>query len=99
MDFNQIMATCFAAGGKLENTYQPLREQSKSEVWKAILKHSSEKPINFLGSKRSFWTIFRAVLRMLFNTTNFNQKVHEILVRLGVKAETAKQVASDPIFN
>lgn len=39
MNFEAIIGTCFAKGGRMEVAYSPLREQSSNEVWEAIEKH------------------------------------------------------------
>lgn len=43
--FNSIVASCFATGGRMEASYQPLREESRTETWDQIVKHAADKII------------------------------------------------------
>lgn len=105
MFFNRIMATCFAQGGRLEDSYRPLRENSTNEVWTAIEKETScqpiitviEQPDSIKGLFLRMWNRFcRFVKRPSWEVTlPHSQKIYEMLGRMGIKDETKKRSWSE----
>ncbi|CAF1547170.1 unnamed protein product [Adineta ricciae] len=101
MIFNQILATCFAQGGRLEEYYRPLRENSSNEVWTAIEKAASCQSIITLtketGSiKKTYIKMWNAFCRFVKRSSwqielPYCQNIYEMLDRMGIKDETKKK--------
>ncbi|CAF1395082.1 unnamed protein product [Rotaria sordida] len=53
MNFNKMVGTCFKRGGRFEESFKPLREESAEIVWNAILTTSAKQPIDFITSFES----------------------------------------------
>ncbi|CAF0964094.1 unnamed protein product [Adineta steineri] len=99
MTFNAMVGTCFAKGGRFEQNYRPLREESATMVWEAIMAHSARVPVDFLRQSGGFSAVVRRVWNHFCNWIGqnawrwINQHVRDMLVRLGFTSDEAGEVA------
>lgn len=99
MQFNGIVGTCFAKGGRFEDAYRPLREESTALVWNAILDSCAREPVDFIGQSGG---IFAALKRIWNSFCEYigkkpwkwvNEQVKEMLIRLGFGGDEADKIA------
>jgi GTPase SAR1 family protein len=98
-DYEAIIATCFATGGRLEEVYAPLRQESKSAVLDAIVKYSLAEPRKIYGegagnsieevlvrvwNRFVDWAKLPAKVRL-----RANESVHDLMIRVGVPKTVA----------
>ncbi|CAF1395099.1 unnamed protein product [Rotaria sordida] len=101
MVFKSMVATCFAKGGRLEQSYRPLREESARDVWDAITTYSATEPVDFIQHSGGMVMLLRKIwngfCEWIGQTawTWVNEHVKEMLVRLGFKTEEAVVIAED----
>lgn len=98
-NYKDLVATCFAQGGKLEEHYAPLREQSRGTTLDAIVKHALSEPFLLYGG-----TTGRTLQDALFGLWNefidlaklpaklrrrSNESAYALLKRVGVSENVA----------
>lgn len=98
-NYKDLVATCFAQGGKLEEHYAPLREQSRDATLDAIVKHALSEPYLLYGG-----TTGRTLQEALFGLWNefvdlaklpaklrrkSNESAYALLKRVGVSEKLA----------
>lgn len=98
-NYKDLLATCFAQGGKLEAHYAPLREASKAFALDAIIKHGLVRPYLVYGgasgrslqdSLFSLWNEFVAVAKLPETwRRHTNESAYALLKRLGVPEKVA----------
>ena len=102
-DYKEIIATCFAKGGRYEASNAPLRIESKKAVIKAIVKHGLAEPQTIYAGEGD--SSFNNVLTRIWNSfveiaglsEKYRKKLNEsgvgLLTRLGVPREVAEAFA------
>lgn len=108
-DYRQIVATCFANGGRLEQIYAPLREESRVAVLSAILANALPEPemIYGEGSDSSIEDVLARVWNRFVDWAQLskkyrmkvNESAYDLMLRLGVpKAVADVAVEHVPVF-
>lgn len=92
--YKDIVPTCFASGGPMEDFFAPLREYSKEHLLESILTHTLAEPIKLygVGTNSSFnealtriWNEFVTVAGLPEKyRRNLNESVYGLMKRLGV---------------
>jgi GTPase Era involved in 16S rRNA processing len=93
MIFTDIVSTCFAKGGPMENYYRDLRQQSYEAVWQMIVWYASQKPIVFLTDENSLIAAFKRVWNYFcdwlkkptWRWTGINDQIDGTLERMGIR--------------
>jgi hypothetical protein len=68
-------------------------------VWDAILASASPSIVDFLQNE-GIWAAVRRIIRFIFPAYKvINEKIHSILISLGVQSDKAREYAMDPIFS
>ena len=97
MKYAQIHATCFAKGGRLENAYKELRNESKDIILKSILENSLATPY-LLYKNRSdaeklvlrLWNSFCDFFDLDKYRAGVGDNVLDVLCKMGVSQNTAE---------
>jgi hypothetical protein len=99
--FYDMVGTCCARGGRMENLYKDLREESKAVVWESINKHASKDPIVFIGESSSFnlslknsWNFFCTHAPLMSNLRVIHWDLHAGLIKMGSNDKEATQFAA-----
>jgi Fe2+ transport system protein B len=99
-EYAEIVSTCFAGGGTLEEYYSPLRAQSRQALLEAIVKHALSTPYILYGQDSG--VSFSDALSRLWNDfvdwaelpSKYRKKVNEsaysLMKRIGVPDDIAK---------
>jgi GTPase Era involved in 16S rRNA processing len=101
MMFSDMIATCFAKGGRFEIGYKPLREESAKNVWKAIITHSTRTPVDFVSQSGGFSNLLRKVWNWFCTWSGhdawkwINEHIRDMLIRLGFQSNEANDIAQD----
>ena len=99
-NYEELVATCFAAGGPIETHFAPLRAESKEAVQQAILQHALHTPFKLYGVGTGL--TLANVLSRVWNEfvdwsglpKNYRLKVNEsayqLMKRMGIPEEVAR---------
>ena len=99
-EYKDVLATCFAAGGRFETAYAPLREESRTAVLKAIVTYYSTAKALYKDEPGFFEVLKRARNRfcLWIGQPEFqfivNKGIKNLLTRVGVPEKLAKALAS-----
>lgn len=97
-DYKEIVATCFAKGGPLEETYAPLRRISTKSVFSSIKSHGLEEAAKLYGEGGpEFIDIFASIWNAFVDWANLpakyrkkiNESGYDLLIRVGVPQPVA----------
>ncbi|MDP3108673.1 GTPase domain-containing protein [Hydrogenophaga sp.] len=98
-NYKDLVATCFAQGGKLEEHYAPLREQSREVTLDAIVKYALSEPYLLFGGTTGrtlqdalygLWNEFVDLAKLPAKLRRrSNESAYALLKRLGVPEKAA----------
>lgn len=103
--YKEVIASCFAEGGRLESVYAPLRAESRQQLLTAIIRHALSEPkliykkedgiIAFNKIFTQFWNVFTKLAGKPQLRKELNETVHDFLVRQGVPKAVAEVITRD----
>lgn len=100
LTYQQIIASCFAAGGPLEAAYAPLRKESAKVVAKAINACSLKEPLALYTDDQGFIAVLRRTWNWLCEVMGspklkivVHEGVYQLLLRFGLPPSIARALA------
>lgn len=101
LDYDDIICTCFANGGRLESVYKDLRNESREALLGAIETYATPEPIKlystyqgFIAALKRAWNWFANWLGFEELMFQFNEGLIQLLVRIGFTRDEAKEFVS-----
>jgi hypothetical protein len=102
LPFKEIVAACFAAGGRLDPAYAPLREESCEGVTNAIERHATLLPVRMYETSSGLWSTPKRAWNWFCRWLGLDQWViiankalHQLLIRMGLNEHEAMQFADE----
>lgn len=98
-NYKEIVSTCFASGGRLEEIFKPLRRQSREELVRSILEHALPEPSKLYGDGTN--SSFSEALTRIWNEfvelaglpekyrRQVNESAYALMKRIGVPKKIA----------
>ncbi len=100
--YKEIVAACFAEGGRFEESYAKLRQESRAAVLSAIFKHATPEPVKIYDGRAGFFSVLKRAWNWFCNwlgATSLivvaNVALYNLLVRLGLAHEEAEQMVKE----
>ncbi len=99
-DYKELVPTCFALGGQLEEFFAPLRSQSRGDLIRSILEHALPEPSKLYGVGTN--SSFNEALTRIWNEfitlaglsdkyrRQANESVYALMKRMGVPQKIAE---------
>jgi hypothetical protein len=96
LEYEDVIGTCFAKGGRLAALFDDLRNESCQAVLESIAVHATEESVLIYNSQNSFFAVLKKAWNWLVGwigveslVFELNKGLVELLVRIGFTREEA----------
>jgi len=99
--YEDIVSTCFSKGGRFENIYCDLREESRLSLMKSIKQHAKKNSIKIYENQEGYealvkttWNKFCSYIKKADWQMIVDESMYQTLKRLGVPDRTARMLST-----